>query len=656
MAPSSRASSSASSSIWYPAPKPRHQPAPQPCHPPPPCEAASNRTWRPSQRFELHDLRIVLDDETLLPSEPWLAALTATSITLVDASGRRPGDDAADADAAASDGGGGPSASSDLLRKSVRIEGLELRYAAREAALPVEFLAVADTREVFDAVLAPALAAALPLVTITEPVPQVHLTVRSGDALEQGSGELGVAYLDVPFAAVDLHEGELRVIAKLLEYWSNFRRFHRNKRALPSRRIRPGCAPELVREWWRWALQAVVADLQRRQSRQLELRWDVLRERAALKRSYKAAYNKVHSLTGGREEQKEALRVMEDNLGVADVLFFRALARAEHAKASSRAAQFELLSSVFQDVWGDTYKVRFRIPFGCALLRLTFTDEAQARAHVRWALENGGGGGEGGGSEGGSTAAAGTPQPPVSPIIEVEFRQIDGDVVLTGEGKQVDIGIGALVIIDRYTPASSCRRCLEAGTGGAATPAGSDDDIGPEHGAEVAPFCQLRVTVSPLTKPPRQTILLWFSPIHIVLTPELMTRLASWGADGWGEARIYGHYLLRWVYRYEHIVKIEVRGFEGALLNTEMGCAPLLHLLCSTLTFESRYTSDQMKAERLTVRASGRASGRASHTRATPHLTPRSPPATARSPRDVRQRQQRAVGASGRACRAHARH
>ena len=273
----------------------------------------------------------------------------------------------------------------------MRIEGLELRYAAREAALPVEFLAVADTREVFDAVLAPALAAALPLVTITDPVPQVHLTVRSGDALEQGSGELGVAYLDVPFAAVDLHEGELRVIAKLLEYWSNFRRFHRNKRALPSRRIRPGCAPELVREWWRWALQAVVADLQRRQSRQLELRWDVLRERAALKRSYKAAYNKVHSLTGGREEQKEALRVMEDNLGVADVLFFRALARAEHAKASSRAAQFELLSSVFQDVWGDTYKVRFRIPFGCALLRLTFTDEAQARAHVRWALENGGG-------------------------------------------------------------------------------------------------------------------------------------------------------------------------------------------------------------------------------------------------------------------------
>ena len=118
-------------------------------------------------------------------------------------------------------------------------------------------------------------------------------------------------------------------------------------------------------------------------------------------------------------------------------------------------------------------------------------------------------------------------------------------------------------------------------------------------------ICQLRVTVSPLTKPPRQTILLWFSPIHIVLTPELMTRLASWGADGWGEARIYGHYLLRWVYRYEHIVKIEVRGFEGALLNTEMGCAPLLHLLCSTLTFESRYTSDQMKAERLTVRASG---------------------------------------------------
>ena len=59
-------------------------------------------------------------------------------------------------------------------------------------------------------------------------------------------------------------------------------------------------------------MQAVVWDVERQQSRHLELRWAVLRERAALKRRYKAAYRAVHSLTGGREEQREALRVLED--------------------------------------------------------------------------------------------------------------------------------------------------------------------------------------------------------------------------------------------------------------------------------------------------------------------------------------------------------
>ena len=48
-----------------------------------------------------------------------------------------------------------------------------------------------------------------------------------------------------------------------------------------------------------------------------------------------------------------------------------------------------------------------------------------------------------------------------------------------------------------------------------------------------------------------------------------------------------------------HIVHVHLSGLEGALLNSEMGCAPLLFLRCSELFVDSRYTCDQMHAVRL---------------------------------------------------------
>ena len=44
---------------------------------------------------------------------------------------------------------------------------------------------------------------------------------------------------------------------------------------------------------------------------------------------------------------------------------------------------------------------------------------------------------------------------------------------------------------------------------------------------------------------------------------------------------------------------VTLSGLEGCLLNTEMGCAPLLYLRCSELYVDSRYTCDQMHAVRL---------------------------------------------------------
>ena len=52
-------------------------------------------------------------------------------------------------------------------------------------------------------------------------------------------------------------EGQLHLIAKLLEYSFNFSRFLPNWRSQPVRRLYRGAQaeePGLVREWWRWAL------------------------------------------------------------------------------------------------------------------------------------------------------------------------------------------------------------------------------------------------------------------------------------------------------------------------------------------------------------------------------------------------------------------
>ena len=106
------------------------------------------------------------------------------------------------------------------------------------------------------------------------------------------------------------------------------------------------------------------------------------------------------------------------------------------------------------------------------------------------------------------------------------------------------------------------------------------------------------------------------------MTVPLVSRLAAWVEEGWGDAQIYGYYLLMWIYRYEHtltrtlaqsltpiltlllpliptltltlplplilplpryehIVTVAVGDLDGVLLNSEMGCAPLLFLRCS---------------------------------------------------------------------------
>lgn len=99
--------------------------------------------------------------------------------------------------------------------------------------------------------------------------------------------------------------------------------------------------------------------------------------------------------------------------------------------------------------------------------------------------------------------------------------------------------------------------------------------------------------------PPSQSITLELSHLHCAFTPSLLTRLSQWGVDGWGGARIYGYYLLLWIYRYEHIVAMSTRGFEAVLLNSLMGCAPLVHFHSELCSYVSRYSCDQMRTTSL---------------------------------------------------------
>ena len=53
---------------------------------------------------------------------------------------------------------------------------------------------------------------------------QVFLTMHRGDALERGA-ELGVFFIDAPQVHFSVHEGQLHLLAKLLEYSFNYSRF-----------------------------------------------------------------------------------------------------------------------------------------------------------------------------------------------------------------------------------------------------------------------------------------------------------------------------------------------------------------------------------------------------------------------------------------------
>ena len=79
------------------------------------------------------------------------------------------------------------------------------------------------------------------------------------------------------------------------------------------------------------------------------------------------------------------------------------------------------------------------------------------------------------------------------------------------------------------------------------------------------PFLHLRIEILDKDSPPSQSISLELSPLHCVLTPTLLSRLYHWAVDGWGGARIYTYYLVLWVYRFEHIVTISLRGLEAVI-------------------------------------------------------------------------------------------
>ncbi len=238
------------------------------------------------------------------PAAAPTAARAAAPAVASSSSSSSPEPDAAPAAAAAP-------RETDLLRKTVRFEGLAVRTCLRDASLSYEYLAGAEVKQVFERVLMPALLATQPFLEIRSPTPHVYLTMHRGDALERGA-ELAVFLIDAPQASwppspptppptppappappsspppttsnnattsasttstplphllrrlahlpqvhFTVHEKQLHLVAKFLEYSFNFSRFLPNWRAQPACRLHRGAAPELVREWWRWALQGV---------------------------------------------------------------------------------------------------------------------------------------------------------------------------------------------------------------------------------------------------------------------------------------------------------------------------------------------------------------------------------------------------------------
>ena len=205
-------------------------------------------------------------------------------------------------------------------------------------------------------------------------------------------------------------------------------------------------------------------------------------------------------------------------------------------------------------------------------------------------------------------------------------------VTLKDTRKEILLSADTVLVLDRFSPSSPCRRCLESVVdpqpppqpvgppspdawtssprlllpqlplpnasleGSAAAPrrsnpnesASAEDtsDSGHALGAEEAspraspqlnavpeptgttPFLYLRIEILDKDSPPSQSISLEVSPLHCVLTPTLLTRLYHWARDGWGGARIYTYYLVLWVYRFEHLVTISLRGLEAVTAAT----------------------------------------------------------------------------------------
>ena len=115
-----------------------------------------------------------------------------------------------------------------------------------------ELVATADLKHVFDRMLLPPLLATWPFLEIRSPAPQVFLTMHRGDALDRGA-ELAVFLIDAPQVHFNVHEGQLHLLAKILEYSFNYSRFLPNWRAQPSQRLHRAAPAALVRDWWRRA-------------------------------------------------------------------------------------------------------------------------------------------------------------------------------------------------------------------------------------------------------------------------------------------------------------------------------------------------------------------------------------------------------------------
>ena len=160
-------------------------------------------------RLDIQDVMIVLDEDRLMPSHPFALGLIVRSIEVApETQGTSAREEATTrgtrgraksatksseaAESAAAPSAAAPSGSAaaaapeeGVIRKTVAIKGLSFRIAPRESALPMEFLAAADIPEIFNRIISAAMQASLPLLDFDQGVPQVHLVINRGAALER---------------------------------------------------------------------------------------------------------------------------------------------------------------------------------------------------------------------------------------------------------------------------------------------------------------------------------------------------------------------------------------------------------------------------------------------------------------------------------------